>query len=559
MAETPEGLVYRGREGTGAAQVFGTEGNPMAAFFRRRQDIQRQRALQAEQDKLAKDKRDKKMWELINVSPEKAYAPFNDQVLDAAKSHRAKVAGYLERGGDPDDPQFQLSVKQGWDEINDLAHRSNYVKDVLQQTKDTIEKNPYLNYQYYFPKINDLYMDPTGKALPLDKVDVEKIRSIYTDDPGGFNDVKYTKDFMDGLNENMSSYVTQKAVNNGLLTNDVETKWKGDVYTPDPNSPLGVALDERGMPKVNVSQQMANSFLNSDTAARYYNNLAKEQGVDVNDLIRQRVSGLKVDQKPSFSREPRPWPDYSGRLKEDEVKIASRIFDHIDNISNAFFDKEGNRIDVARPAAREAVGHLKGRKLYGGTVEEVELVPGTNKPGKSTILGKPVENSANDRLVLKVSSGTRGITSVHEIDLTDEGGPSTLWNNFQDSGYMGKKNIAFDAAAEQLGINAPGLYKGREYTGQRQLAEQDKVNNWVAGKDFGDMTGHTYNGQPIVAVKPNKSWTGSFKGGYELTLGNGTVVNIKPDDYDKLTAIYRSKVPEQAEQPKKKTTGVKWD
>lgn len=561
MADTPESLVHRGREGTGFAQVFGREGNPMAAFYKRKQDIDRKAVIQAEQDRLARDKRDKRLWELTNVDPDKAFAPFNQQVLDAAKTHRQKVADYLNAGGNPEDPNFLLSNKQGWDQVNDIALRTNYVKDVLTQTKDTIEKNPYLNYQYYFPKINDLYMDKDGKALPLDKVDVEKIRGIYTEDPGGFNDIKYTKDFLSGLNDNMASYVTQKAMNNGILTTDGETKWKGDVYIPDPNSAIGVKVDANGQPIVNVTQELVNSFMNSDTASRYYTKLAQDQGLEVKDIVRQRVAGIQNNERPSFSRNNNWLMDYAlgGKLKPDELKLSSRVFEHIGNITNAFFDENGKRTTVARPAAREAIGHLKGRKLYGGQVEEAELVPGTNKPGTSDHLGKKIENSPNDRLIVKIKSGTAGRTSVHDIDLTDEGGPSELWNSFQDSGYMGKKNIAFDAAAEQLEIDPRGLYKGKEYLGAKQQAEQETINSWVKGEDYGSMTGKTYQGQPIIQVKPNTSWTGAKKGGYKLKLANGKEVEIAKDDYDSLTDIYRSEAPAVASPAKKKATGVKWD
>ncbi|HEY0770248.1 MAG TPA: hypothetical protein VGD31_07920, partial [Sphingobacteriaceae bacterium] len=144
MADSPESLVYRQMEGTGAAQIFGREGNPMRAVMQRQADIGRKRAIQAEEAKLAKEKRDKKMWDLINVDPEKAFEPFNKQVKDAADSHRQKIADYFEKGGNPDDATFQRVVKKGWDDVNDLARRSNYIKDTLAATQEAIKKDPFL-------------------------------------------------------------------------------------------------------------------------------------------------------------------------------------------------------------------------------------------------------------------------------------------------------------------------------------------------------------------------------------------------------------------------------
>ena len=366
MADTPESLVYRGREGTGVAQIFGTEGNPMRAYQQRKQNIERIRAIEAEQNALAKKDRDKKMWEMINVSPDKAFAPFNKQVLDRVTAHRAKIAQDFEQGRNPED--IQVYAKNGWDEINDIALRTNYIKDVITETNNVLEKNPYLNREYYFGKINDMYLDPQGNALPIDNINADAIRNIYLDDPLGFNEAKYHKDYMDGLNENVVSYIRQKAQNNGIVTTDGETKWKGNVYTPDPNSPIGVKVDAQGQPIVNVTPEVVNSYLGSDTAKRYYETLAQQQGVNVADIVKNRVSGIQVQERPVFTKNS-AFPQWmyelnNPGLKPDEKAIAGRVFEHIDNITNAFFDKNGNRVNIARPEAREALGHLKGSK-YG--------------------------------------------------------------------------------------------------------------------------------------------------------------------------------------------------
>lgn len=557
---TGENTVFRGMEGTGAAQIFGREGNPMRAYQQRKGDVERKRAFQAEQGRLAKEQRDKKMWEMVNVDPEATFQPFNRQVMEAADGHRKKIVSYFENGGNPNDPAFQMASKKGWDEVNDLARRSNYIKKTIEETQAVIEKNPFLQKDYYFPKIWDMYMDEKGNGKSLDQVDPVAIQNVFVSDPLGFNETEYRKKFMDGLNENMTNYISQKSANNGILTEDHETKWKGGIYTPDPENPIGVKTNPDGTPVLNVTPELVNSYTNSETAKRYYDAIAKRDGKDMRDVVADqfRISGgLKQDVKASFSKDSSWMMDWAlgGGLNPEEQRISGRVFEHIDNIANAFWDKNGNRTNVARPEAREAVGHLKGSKYGSGTIMEAEVIPGTNKPGKTSYFGKEIENSPNDRLLFKVKSGTRGITSVEEVNITDEGAPAELWNQYLSSGYMGKKSIAFDKAAEQLKVNPRDLYKGREYVAVHQQKEQASINAWAKGEDIGQLTSKTYKGTPIVGVSRNTSW-GNFKG-LTLTLSNGEQVSISKDDYDQMTEIYRG---DNAVQPAgKKSTGVNWE
>jgi len=141
--DTPESIVYQGREGTGLAQVFGQPGDPLGQFQHNEAVKQRKAAEAAAAARQAKAERDKKQWNLMNVDPEKAYAPFNQQVLDAADQHRKMIGEYFEKGGDPDDPAFQRTVKAGWDAVNHKARQSNYVKDTIDETMKGIQANPY--------------------------------------------------------------------------------------------------------------------------------------------------------------------------------------------------------------------------------------------------------------------------------------------------------------------------------------------------------------------------------------------------------------------------------
>jgi len=560
--ETPESTVYRGVEGSGAAQIFGRPGNPMQAYLYRKNDIARREAIQYERDKLLKQQRDKKTWDILNVEPEAAWEPFNQQVISASNVVRKQTADELAaRPWLVEDQNWIAANKKRWDDVNAIARRSQYIKKEIDATRQTIKDAPYLEPEYYHTKINDLYMNPDGTAKNLNDVDVNKIRNIYIDDPRGFNTVKYEQDYKKGLNDNMSNYITQRQANNGILTEDHETKWKGRVYTADPSSPYGVKVDANGEPVINDVPELYDGFLNSDFARRAYSAMAADKGVPVNDFVRPRIvsaSSLTQQVKPQFSRNPATpqWQynlQHGGGLSNDEQNMSRRVFDYIGNITNAFYDEDGNRRTDANPNAREALGHLRGKKLGAGVVQDATLVPGTNKPGKG--------NSPNDRLILKMRA-SNGKTSTQEIDLADEGSAAELWNGFNQGGYFGKKQIPFDAAVDQLGIDPQSFWKGKENLGVNQEKEQAVINDLTEGNGFEALQGKTYNGQQIKSITPKKerSFFAPINGdfvGYDVELANGQKKFIKADDTDALQNILRSTTKVQT--AGKKKTGVTWD
>lgn len=556
-----ESSVHRGVEGTGEAIVYGQPGNPMRAFLARKQSVEREQAIKAHQEQIAREARNKKMTDILAVQPEKAFEPFDNQVMDAMKSYRNKVQDFFAKGGDPESPSFKTWNENEKDKVNNIARRSQFLKQVITSTQDEINKNPYLKSDYYNPKIWDMYMDHNGKGLPLDSIDPEKIKNIYQHDPMGFNDAKYVKDYMDGLNENMTSYVTQKAQNNGILTDNTSAKWKGDVYIPDANSDIGVKKGPDGKPLINVTPSLVQSFTNSSTAKNYYSRIAEQQGIPVEQVIAGKVGGLEIQHHPSFSRESSWMQDYmNGGWKPEDKQIADNTFKTIGNIINAFTGPNGKPVSEASPQAREAIGHLaKNLPIGGGKSVGAELVPGTNKPGNSNYMGVKTPNSPNDRLLIKVVNG-KGIAHNEEIDLTDEGAVATLFNSLKGAGYMGKKfDKSFDAVAERLNVNPSNMWKGREYQAVNQKAQQALVNDWSAGKSGGvnNFIDRQVDGKRIVHAKQDLSLFGNLKG-YELTLDDGSTKYVSKDDYDTFTNIARSDKQTAAPSAPKKSLGIKW-
>jgi hypothetical protein len=551
--ETPESIVYRGMEGTGQAQIFGREGNPMRAYYMRKADIQRKQAVAAEEAKLLQEKRDKKMWEMINVEPERAYEPFNKQLIDATDSHRKKVLEALEKNPSlAEDQNFQRSVKRGWDEVNDLARRSNYIKQELEATRKEIEKNPYLLSEYYNGKINDTYLNPDGTAKNLDDVDVNSIRNIYKNDPLGFNFLKYEKDYKDGLNDNMTNYVTQAAQNNGILTQDIETKWKGQIYTEDPTNLKGVKTDSDGNPIINDVPEVYESFLNSDTARLAYTALAEKRGVDVKDVVRPvliKSADLKQDIKPSFSRNPESYNYGAFGLKPWQMQPATNRANKINAIINSI-GSDGS----LTPEAQSAVGALRNSKFGDGHILDAKIVPGNATPGTTEVFanGGVVTNNASPRLVLRVKYSDRGMAKMEEINLANEGAFESINGLFENSPAEAKNHFSTDQLIGLMGWNPSSIYRGN--AGKQQVNEDTKaiengaVQQWQNGESMETLVGRYADGKKIKSARKIETDGGIFGFGKKHAIeiefegqkgGHADIKEIPADDYESLAKIFR--------------------
>jgi hypothetical protein len=551
MAITGESVVARGAEGTGAAQVF--HGNPLRGYFNIRASQAKAQAVKSAEEAKAKQERDKKMMEIISVSPEKTFQPFNEQVLAAANQHRKLGMEYLGKGGDPASPNFLMANQAGWEKVNDVARRGVYIKDKIDKTMSLIEKDPYLKAEYYYPKIFDQYMDPYGNGKPIDNIDVNKIENVYTEDPMGFDIGKYTKDFMGSLKENVFNWKKQKNTNMGLEADDVEVKVKGALYTPDETTASGVREDANGNPIINATPDFVNSFTSNENAKRFIQKYADQNGMDVKQAIESFVSpqgGFQKQLRPIY-RTPSQWfMDYQnaarGGISPDKVPQATRRWENIHNVVNAFYDPDGNRMTSANPQARAALGYLKKNvKLGGGDVLDADIVPGSNAPGSTSIMGMNVPNNASDRVVFKVKFGTRGQAKPIDINLSDEGAGAQLNALFEQAKSEGKFNIGFDQLADWKGVNPSEMYKGRE--GMAQVNEQLKAmenetvdNKWLKGEGAEEFVGKIHNGKEIEDAKPNVEPGVFGSGSGVLGMGGGTFkgwdVKYKDGTYGTINA-----------------------
>ena len=102
MAETSASKVFRGVEGSGAAQIFGSASNPINALMKVNQSEARRRAT----EQAAKQKRDEQIAELGKWNPDARWEPFDEQVRGMSAKLLEWETDQLEKGVDPNDYQF---------------------------------------------------------------------------------------------------------------------------------------------------------------------------------------------------------------------------------------------------------------------------------------------------------------------------------------------------------------------------------------------------------------------------------------------------------------------
>lgn len=585
MAETPESSVFLGREGTGAAQVFGREGDPFRGLLRRRQDDARMAQIRAVQEQKAKEARDKKTWELINVDPEKAWAPFNQQVVDQAGQLRQSIMQQLEQNPSlANDPGFQMKVKQGWNQVNDAAVQSNYVKDKIDQVRQVIKDNPYLDTQYYHRKLNDLVYNGT-QPKPLGQVDLDAIDNVYVNDPAGFNKKKYMDDFMKNIEENVFNYQKSLLINGGLSTENVKEKIKGELYTPDPTTKSGVMEDENGRPIINATPELVNSVLSNENADRAFNLESERTGIPVKQLIESMVrpqGAFSKEVNNQFHQNPEWYYDYQhGKqwgISPKDAPFISRFWDNGTALVNAFQDENGNRLTTPSDRAKEALGYIKkNAKISGASVLDAMLLPGTNEPGVTEAMGmKKVPNDPNDRIVFKVKEGTgaNARTKPYVINLNDEGAMAEIFGIFKGSSSGEMKKYNFDQVAGFLEKDPSSVYQGQRVTEEERNAMAEKQNqqikNWTEFKDLNQLVGKSVPSLGNKRLKTVYSTTNLIgnKNGLIFEFSDGTKKEIDPEDaknYKMFEEFYNTKVKPKSGSSStstsggKKSTGIKWD
>lgn len=537
MADTPESEVFLKREGTGSAQILGGPTNVLGELHNLQANRARREQVAVEYAKQEKAARDKRMMELLEREPEATFEPFNQEVLGAVAAHRKSVNDYMDKGGNVNSSQFNTWNANKWNQLNDMARRGNWIKDEITKTRDLIKADPNLDTKYYNDKINDLYMDATGKGVPLEKVDVNKIREV-TDDPGGFNMLRYTKDFTKNMEDNVFNFHDKQLRGYGLDTKDTKVKIKADLYTPDPSTKSGVVEDADGNPVINANKDFVAAFTTNPMANRWLDKKAAEQGIDKKQLIEQLVkpNGLfNKEEKETSHFFPGNFSLGGGYNNKDEIKVTKRL-QNISSLAHAFTDDEGFVSDKPTPAAERMLSYLKSNTtMDGGNIVDAKLEKGDDEKGTP------------DRISFKVKHGTKGLPKDYSVDLSDPNEATAQLNSiFEGSKSEGGFHVGHDVLRNLDETKFNGQYLNRErkirpdsYDEKRMISQ---VQKWSQGEELSKLTGKMYGDQKIVSAAHRSPFFGDDT--VTLTLADGSKQTLKANDSEdlkKLKGIYINK------------------
>ncbi len=579
MADTPESLVYSGQEGTGAARIFGREGNPFKALMAKKQQAQQEEALKAAQAAKQREAVDKKVFDLITKSPEKTYQPFNDQILGLANRHRDNIQQLADKG--LDERKLTNYAIQGWDEVNSQARQGVFVQDKLNAALQTVSGNPYLKngLQHYVKEFNNAIYDEKGNVRNLNDVDPNTFDKYVNEDVTVFDRKAYAKDFMKDLKNNVLSYVEQRNLAEGLETRDIKLKIPELIYVADKNDPSGIKRNPDGSPVINVTPDFKQAFLEQNPLAKKaFEADAAKLGKPIDEIIKSWIEteGPKPEKdiQVQISRNPEWYFDNMQAAKfgvsPRELPLYTRRWQNINNAINAFTNQDGTRRDEPTPEAKVALGYLKNNMKVGGAdVLDAIFVKGTNTPGTSQVMGMPVQNSPNDRIVFKTKQGARGFAQPHELNLADEGGGAVLNSMYETAKTEGKVNISFDKLLQMNDVKPSDVYQGRAGLTQQNEQSKEKENvsvaQWQEGKGLEELAGRSFNGQRIVTAQKIKTDPGTFGWGakyaIELQVDSGDpsnpikYINVPVEDYEQLAGIYRG---QSGAAPKTGESGVAW-
>jgi hypothetical protein len=566
----PQSLVYRGQEGTGAAQVFSRGMDPMTAYRIRKQEALQSQYIKAEQDKLKREKNEKAMADLLSYAPQKAWEPFSQQLAAEAGQVRDVVAKMAMSGADMSSAMVQSQVRNMWGAVDADAYKTNDLKRIYDQTVKDIEDDTFIDKEYYRRKVASLLSDDKGNYKHYQEVDGQQMEGLLLNDTDGFMTGKYVKEWVKNLKENVIQTSKLKFQNAGLSSEDIETKILADLYEFDPNG--GVKTDENGRPILKISTGLMTAFLENDRAGKALEKEAQRRGVPMEDLLGEYIEasggGFSVKRNNDFKYKP-TYGDGSGYTIQ---QAASDRYKVISSIVNAFGP------DGVTPTedAYAAMGNIMANaKINGMNISDYVFVP-AGTAGKLAN-GRAIESAANDRLVLQLDKG-QYMKDFKEINLDDPGTFAFINGVMNTSLAEGKRKLSeqevFELAGrtrDDLKVNQSGKtvqekIKMKEEIdasipqivdlpdGALALLEKDGKTN--GNEKLAPYINADYEGSSIINVRKENTggqlWNvfGNKSNMLRVTLKNGKEYAIDLNSEEGKKELY--KIEESARDPKVK-------
>ncbi len=524
MAEAP-GTVFHGRVGTGAAQVLGAPGDPVGAY---RGHLHRQEAMRimGERQKVEqKRNREQAFKEILAEDPEATWQPFNQQVVDAYESKiRQPTINAYESGIDPNSFAFRTRLDKAFDEVNAIARKGNYIKETVNAALKNLKDNDLLDFDYYLEKINDVYLNPDGSAKPYEDINADDIAQLMLNDTGGFKIGDYANNFMDNLSANVIEYKRERNNAMGVKT-DIE-KIKSLLYVPEEGSENGVKMGPDGRPEINVTDEVVEGFKADRFARRFIQEEAKRTGESERNVIAKYVAPHAFVEKTLRSNIVKANVGSGGSGDGELVPFMNRRVEQLNEIKNAFYDQQGNRLEQPTENAQKVLGSLIGSTFAGDRIDAARLVRGTDEDPRDRI---------ELDLIIGSRVGGRDTKETKVIDLTDPKAAAEINGILNDAITEGEKKFRSFSWANQLEpfIAAnPGSFVARG--GEGPAVDNEQIQKWQAGEELGKLKGKTFKGKVIKDAKWNDGGNEAF---VDILFEDGSAENVQSSDYESFVEM----------------------
>lgn len=425
--------------------ILGQPKDPFAIIMNRKALADHQAQQRAAAEAKAKQERDKKFSEYMNYDPEKAWEPFNQQVVTAVnKDLREWVRGQMNSGADPNSADFMAEYKKRQDSVNSIARKSQHVKEVASTTRDAYKENEFFDTAYYDSKLQDIYTNPDGSVKPVSEIDTKAFTELLND-TGGYNVEKIVADFIKDLPEKVQK--TYKLKMNGEMRYFDTMEYTTKLYGENPQ------FDKNGNPILQTIDQgvvvtaMEDPLLRKVVQAR----MAQNPGADERQILSEILGGRDntkiergvtgVGNRPSYLFE-------EGKKQQEKEKAAVMRDQTIQTIQKAFYDEEGNVTNTPNQEALTALGLLNGNVTIGG-----------KKAAKAELKKADYTETWDENTKQNTSRGVK----YDRIEFKDENGAKIGEVNLTDPGaYWQLDGILNTSTAENLKVGQEDLTRLNE-------------------------------------------------------------------------------------------------
>ena len=353
----PQGIA----KGPGAV-VLQEQTSPLQFLMAAQEYKQKQAAAQAELIQKQKNARDKDFKEYAQFDMGKIYEPFAQQGRQMYGQYQDWInKHYME--GTESSPIFESQVQEYQRGLSDWANKAQAVESKHKEVLGSIQKNEFLDDDYYLQSLNDQFFNPDGSARNMGEISLSNTHENTLSDMGGYKIHDYTKQFWDNADNTVFKTIEDRYNQAGIpVKSTIEHKYR--VYRP--------VLDENMMPtgefetntdgslKVNVDDDVLNAFQQDKLADRWLDEELERRGFEnTRDNKKLLVGELSNNEAYLLRSEV-------SRAKQEGVTTDKELFDSSD------FKNRMAVIDEMRAGNEDALARARNR----GTEIEFEYPTG---------------------------------------------------------------------------------------------------------------------------------------------------------------------------------------